>query len=412
MPNVDSHILGEAQRIELLEYLHLMEADDTEAFDRLTRWAARMLDVPISLVTTVTQDTEIVLGQTGLIEPFRTSRKMPLDLSICQHVVAKNQPLIVTNAPEDPLINDNLAVTDKQVTAYLGIPITSANGIALGSFCVMTDYPREWTEDDIFLMQELTQTVMTEIELRTELRARQQAQHSLAQSVREREQLRIAKEMTQSVAHDIKTPLSSIGIKADLLKRTIHDDKSRERLDSIQAQVTRISDILNEFSEFWATDRVRYTFVESDIHQIIEASIALVLNDELFKEDVSRLLYQLDATQYQFRLEPNLVQIIIQNILENAFIYSDEGAIYLHTYNEKDQFVLTISDNGIGITEQDIPLIFNPMYKVNHARTSNHSRSGLGLTLVRNAVDIHQGTIEVESVLDEGTTFRVYLPMQ
>ncbi|MBC7869915.1 MAG: GAF domain-containing protein, partial [Chitinophagaceae bacterium] len=115
----------------------------------------------------------------GLPEPWASDRETPLSHSFCQHVVATGQPLVITDAREHPLVYDNLAIPDLNVIGYLGIPLETSDGYGLGSFCVIDGKPREWTTEEVEIMRDLAQLVMTEIELRSELIARKQVEEKL-----------------------------------------------------------------------------------------------------------------------------------------------------------------------------------------------------------------------------------------
>jgi GAF domain-containing protein len=113
-----------------------------EPFDRLARLAARLLDVPVSLVSIVEEDRQHFPGIFGLPEPWATRRETPLSYSFCKHVVASGEPLQIVDAHEDEHVRDNLAIPVLGVIAYLGVPLTSPDGTVLGTFCAMDDHPR------------------------------------------------------------------------------------------------------------------------------------------------------------------------------------------------------------------------------------------------------------------------------
>jgi diguanylate cyclase (GGDEF)-like protein/PAS domain S-box-containing protein len=138
-----------------------MDSEREDAFDRLTRLASRLLGVPVSLVSLVDDRRQYFKSAVGL-----ELRETPLSHSFCQHVVLAQRPLIVTDARDDPLVSDNLAVRDLDMIAYAGVPLTIADGQTLGSFCAIDSTPRTWSEEDIALLEALARGVIAEIELR------------------------------------------------------------------------------------------------------------------------------------------------------------------------------------------------------------------------------------------------------
>ena len=166
-----------------------MDTPADPAFDRLTRLAARFIHAPTALVSLIDADRQFFKSQVGLADPWATARQMPLSHSFCKHVVATQQPLIIDNAQEDPLVRDNPAIQDLNVVAYAGIPLITSDGYALGSFCVIDYVPRAWTDDEISTLRDLAASVMTEIELRGELIERRNIEAALRESHRLTEQI-------------------------------------------------------------------------------------------------------------------------------------------------------------------------------------------------------------------------------
>jgi signal transduction histidine kinase len=105
------------------------------------------------------------------------------------------------------------------------------------------------------------------------------------------------------------------------------------------------------------------------------------------------------------------MQQVFDNLISNALRYTPEnGAICLSARLEKGQVVLCVRDNGSGISEEDLPLIFNRFYRVDKSRT-DAGESGLGLAIAKALIEAHKGSIKVESRLNEFTAFSISLPM-
>ncbi len=135
------------------------------ALDRLARLAARLLDAPVALVTLVDAEREVIGACPGLSGPWAERGELPLDRSVCMHVVDRGAPLAIRDAREDPLVRDNLAVPDLGVVAYLGAPLTLADGHVAGALCVIDHRPRHWTADQVAVIADLAASVVTELEL-------------------------------------------------------------------------------------------------------------------------------------------------------------------------------------------------------------------------------------------------------
>jgi GAF domain-containing protein len=182
MSSADSRVILNPDRLKALNERVLLDTPAEEAFDRMTRLASYILKVPVSLVSLVDSDRQFFKSAVGLPEPWASQRETPLSHSFCQHVVVTNSPLVIEDAREHPLVYDNLAIPDLNVIGYLGIPLTTAQGEGLGSFCAIDSTPRQWTEREIYIMQELATSVMTEIELRREIMVREDAQKAVQEA--------------------------------------------------------------------------------------------------------------------------------------------------------------------------------------------------------------------------------------
>ena len=172
--------LTDPARLSALSDTNLLDSPPEYAFDRLTQLACRILHTPVVLVSLVDQDRQFFKSSIGLPAQWAAARQTPLSHSFCQHVVMSAQPLIVSDAAEDPFLRDNLAIPEIGVRAYAGIPLITSDGHTLGSFCAIDTQPREWTEEDLAALQTLADSVSTEIELRGSVRqAQRQAQDAV-----------------------------------------------------------------------------------------------------------------------------------------------------------------------------------------------------------------------------------------
>ena len=161
-------------RVSQLQRTELLDSASEEAFDRFTRLAARVLRVPVALVSLVDRDRQFFKSQFGLVEPWASFRETPLSHSFCKHVVADAKPLIVADARQNPRVRENLAVSELGVIAYAGVPLTMPDGHVLGAFCGIDTQPHAWTGDDVAVLTDLAAAVMAEVRLRLMLRDAQE----------------------------------------------------------------------------------------------------------------------------------------------------------------------------------------------------------------------------------------------
>ena len=117
-----------------------------------------------------------------------------------------------------------------------------------------------------------------------------------------------------------------------------------------------------------------------------------------------------DNVHYVFADQQRFKQIVL-NLVNNALRYTpDGGTIVLRAYEKNQWFVFEVEDNGMGISAEDLPYIFQRFYRAEKSRDRATGGSGLGLAITKGYVEAHGGTIEVKSALGRGTTFTVQLP--
>ena len=166
LPPTCRSTLSDPARLAELKGTKLLDSCAEVQFDRITQLAAQALKVPVCLVSLVDDRRQFFKSMVGLTGWAAEKRETPLSYSFCQHVVATGAPLIVEDAPANPLVCGNPAISELGLKAYLGMPIRSPNGLVLGSLCVIDTAPRSWSPGDIELLRNLTLLVETEILLR------------------------------------------------------------------------------------------------------------------------------------------------------------------------------------------------------------------------------------------------------
>jgi signal transduction histidine kinase len=140
-----------------------------------------------------------------------------------------------------------------------------------------------------------------------------------------------------------------------------------------------------------------------------------VLRDwkEKFAEKNLKVIVDLQSDAPPIRADGTRLQEVLYNLLENAVKYSREnGEIRLQAAQRNSEIVLSVSDDGIGISKDDLPRIFERFYRADKARTRELGGTGLGLAIVKHIAQLHGGRVEAESEPGRGTTIRVLLPIR
>lgn len=154
---------NELQRLTALVRLGLLDSTPDAALDAVTRCLARGAEAPVALISLVDAERQWFLCRVGL-----EARETPRNISFCGHAICGTEPLVVPNALLDERFADNPLVTGpSRVRAYLGMPLITRDGYALGSLCAIDTEPREWRAPHLATARDLAEAVMALIDLRS-----------------------------------------------------------------------------------------------------------------------------------------------------------------------------------------------------------------------------------------------------
>ena len=223
----ERHSLGALASPERLDALHrtmLLDTAPEEPFDRITRLVRRMVGVPVALISLVDADRQFFKSQQGLVGMAAERRETPLADSFCKFVVVTGEPLVISDARDDRLVEHNRGMTTLGVVAYAGMPLVTREGQILGSLCAIDRQPRAWSEADLSGLRDLAEITMAEIERRA---ARGEAE-ALAEVVRP---------TVQPVQQLIAKVRSLVGL------ISAHDDPRVRRLASLASVRSRTAEL-------------------------------------------------------------------------------------------------------------------------------------------------------------------------
>ena len=167
-------------RLDLLRRSGLLEPEARASFERFARLASALLDMPTALVTLLDQDRQVFLSQYGLADPWQSKHETPMEYSFCQRLLIEPGPLQVDNAERDPRFAQHPGRIPLDIGAYLGIPLKLNEHMTLGALCVLDSKERQFTQKDIDLLQDLADSVVSDIRLRLTSQALDQSQAHLS----------------------------------------------------------------------------------------------------------------------------------------------------------------------------------------------------------------------------------------
>ncbi len=216
------------------------------------------------------------------------------------------------------------------------------------------------------------------------------------------------------VAHELRSPLVSIRQINSVLLEGMAGPLGEKQQDFVERGMKKIDallELINDLLDVAKIEAGRYVQhqVPTDIGQIIEETLTLI---EPRAKAQGIALARTCSDLKPVQADPKKIEEIFNNLISNAINYSPEGGQVTVTARGRGEYMeIRVADTGVGIPEEELPKIFDKFYRVKHPKTRQVMGTGLGLAIVKGVVEAHQGTIDVESVPDKGTTFRILLPM-
>jgi signal transduction histidine kinase len=218
-------------------------------------------------------------------------------------------------------------------------------------------------------------------------------------------------QFVSDASHELKTPLASIKLLTDsILQNDMDQDTTREFVSDIGNEADRLTRMTQKLLSLSRIESQQdgdceITYMKPTIDRVVRMLTGLTEKNEIdihvdCKEDCPILI-----------LEDDLYQIIF-NLVENGIKYNlPGGKLTIRTFRQEDNAILQVADTGMGIPEDALSHVFERFYRVDKARSRSTGGSGLGLAIVKNMVERNQGTIQAESVAEQGSVFTVTFPV-
>ncbi len=230
--------------------------------------------------------------------------------------------------------------------------------------------------------------------------------NDMAGALSRQEQYR--KQLTSDIAHELRTPLTAIHSHLEAMAEGLWEP-TPERLNGCLDEVKRLGSLIADLNRLAKLEQENVTLNITDV-ELLETVHAVFLNFEK-EADNKKIKIQIDGTASVVPADKARIIQVITNLLSNAIKYTpDGGKIHIEVKDELSDGVVIIEDNGIGISEKDLPDIFKRFYRTERSRNRKTGGAGIGLTIAKSIVEAHDGRIAVESAEGSGTRFMVTFP--
>jgi two-component system NtrC family sensor kinase len=454
--------VNESERLKSLKLLDLLDSSFEERFDRITKIAQRLFDVPISTLSLMDSNREWFKSCQGL-----DVSEGPRAISFCGHAMLVDDLFVIPDTLADPRFRDNPMVIGKPyIRFYAGQSLIGPGGHKIGTFCIKDCKPRDFSREHLKLLKDLA--IWAEIELNSKELTRainerrenekrlngmvialqnsqaevEQVQVQLWQS----EKLASIGQLAAGVAHEINNPVGFISNNMEILQeyvgnytkilRTVEGikehvdagdvEKAKEgvaELRELEKEINldyMMNDVNNLFEHSnKGLERVRKivldlrTFAREDdaenmelikMEEVMDSILSIVHSELKYKGE---LLKEYGATPLVRGNVQRLGQVFINLLVNAAQAIEEKGRIVIKTYCQDGYVCLDVSDTGRGISDENLKRIFDPFFTTKPVGQG----TGLGLSVSNEIIKKHGGDIHVRSKAGEGTTFTVMLPL-
>ncbi|MEV4280401.1 GAF domain-containing sensor histidine kinase [Actinoplanes xinjiangensis] len=389
---------GERARLSAVRSYEVLDRPRPTALDDLTRLAASMFDTPMAAVSLIDRDRQWFAGSHGLADA-----QTPLDVSFCRHVIPAGRPLIVPDATRDSRFSGLPNVTgNPNIRFYAGAPIVDEDGHTLGAMCVIDDRPREVDDTQVRnLVTFAGQAAVHLTAIRNRLRMADLGDE-LARAV-ERED-----DLVATITHELRTPVASIQGYLEILGDQEDLAPYRRLIEPIHRNGERLVSMVDHLLAGTRPAEAPLPAPVGPVALDTVVAAAVAGCRPLVALRAETVLMRCDA-EVPVRADLSRLAHALGQLMRNALLFTPADRPISITTGVAPRPFVEIVDSGIGIPPEELPYVFDRFYRGRYAREQAIPGVGLGLTIARNIIAAHHGTVTVDSS-GAGTTARVTLP--
>lgn len=395
----DSGALDEKRRLKALYSYDILDTIPEKEYDSITKIAAQICNVPVSLITFLDRDRQWFKSHNG-IEINQT----PREFAFCNHTIL--EPLNVLAVPDlridDRFSRNPLVTGTPHAVFYAGASLVTPDGNALGSICVLDAKANKLDDNQKNALKALAEQVVARLELRKKIKDLKFSQQKLKKVNRN------LRQFAHVISHDMKTPLANISLVSQSLQTGYPgslDNNACDCLDLINKSAKElllfIDDVLIKCLKPGKSTRLKKVDSYAVISKVIDL-IALPADIEI----------KISGSFPRIQMEKTSLQQVFQNLITNAIKYNDKekGIINISCYSDHGYHYFDIADNGCGIDNEDLEKIFNKRQTLKKTDRYGNIGTGTGLAMVKNIIEQTGGEISVASEKDAGSVFKISIP--
>ncbi len=381
-------------RLEKLYQLEVLDTAPEFVFDKIARLASQIFKTPSAFVTFVDKERVFFKSSFGSVPASEVRREE----SLCSIAILSDKVTVFNDTHQVPSLAEHpFVIATGGIRFYAGAPLKTKEGFIVGTLCVIDVKPNQASAEQLDMLQTLSSVIVDELELR---RAAKKA-------------LSVQSDLINSVVHDLKNPLASISLGAELVKE---DPRDLQMVQSLAKTIIRnVHNMESRINNLLDLSRIengalRMQFEKLDIWEIVEFA-ADTLRLQALKKKQRITLNKFNT--FVIKGDKKSMIEVFENIFGNAVKYSEPGSeIVISAAFDKDKITIECRDQGQGLDQHDLEKIFSKFAKLSSIPTSAESSHGLGLFIVKTLVELNRGNVWVESKgKDRGSSFFVSLPV-
>jgi signal transduction histidine kinase len=219
------------------------------------------------------------------------------------------------------------------------------------------------------------------------------------------------KKFVSNVSHELRTPITSMIILSETIisAPTWDENIYREFMGDINSELNRLSRIITDLLYLVdiEKDEVSFNYELTSINFIIRDVITTL---KPIADNNNLYLKYNENDKVQTYIDRSKFQRVLINLIGNSIKYTEEGGINIKLYSNLENVIIQIEDTGIGIPKKELPFIFDRFYRVDESRTTNKGSTGLGLSIAKEIIELHNGKIEIDSEVNIGTKINIIIP--
>jgi signal transduction histidine kinase len=386
---------NEKERLAALDSYSILDTLPEEDYDNLTAIAAEICGTPISLVSLLDNERQWFKSHHGL-----GATETPKEFAFCAHAINDDDDIfIVQDSRTDERFHDNpLVIGEPRVIFYAGVPLTTEEGLPLGTLCVIDHKPKLLSQGQMNSLKALSTQVMNLLQLRKSNMMLKKSVEDLKEKNEELERF------AYIAAHDLKSPLNTINTTAELFTECYaskFDEDGKTMLGFIQKASHKLTGLIDGLLNYSKSESVLKEGGSKIDLQILRNDIS-----GLFSYDNS-LVLKLNSKLKSIATNKSAIHQILINLVSNAIKYNDkdEVEIQIEICENEDYYEFSVQDNGPGIAMENKDKIFQIFKVLAPSDKFGQPGNGIGLATVKKIIEKMGGTINLESVKGQGCQF-------